>query len=184
VNQTLTFVTGNKDKAKEAQSIIDFPISVEHLSLDEIQDEDIQIVVKRKVQSAFEILHKPVFVDDVGFYIDVWNGFPGPFIKFLLQNNANDLMLYMMRNEANRKVRLVSAIGFCDGVRTEVFIGEKLGTMAKKISGSDGWGLDPLMIPDGYDRTFSELGNETKNKISHRHASLTLLNNFLKDYWK
>lgn len=184
MKQTLYFATSNDEKFKEAQAILPYTLKRAEIFLDEIQDASIHQIVKRKVEDAYSLIGKPVFVDDVGLYLDVWDGFPGPFIKFLMKDNKNDLMLYMMRNEENRKVRVVSAVGFCDGKKTEVFIGDVTGDLATEPRGNEGWGLDPVIIPDGFDKTWSELGDNIKNTKSHRHNSLEKLQEFLKDYWK
>jgi XTP/dITP diphosphohydrolase len=184
MKQTLYFATSNNEKFKEAQAILSYPLKRAEIFLDEIQDASIHQVVKRKVEDAFSLLEKPVFVDDVGLYIDVWDGFPGPFVKFLMKDNKNDLMLYMMRNETNIKVRVVSAVGFCDGKNTEVFIGDVTGNLATSERGPEGWGLDPVVIPDGFNKTWAELGDKIKNTKSHRHNSLEKLEKFLKGYWK
>ena len=177
----LTFVTSNDEKVKEAQAILGFPIEIKKVDLDEIQHTDITEVVKQKAKDAYAIVQSPVIVDDVGFYVDVWNGFPGPFVKFLRQNDTNDLLLYLMRQETNRKIKAVSAIGFYDGERAEAFIGEMEGELTTEERGK-GWGFDPIIIPLGYTQTVGELGEEVKNKISHRKLSLEKFKEFLKDY--
>lgn len=184
MKQTLYFATSNDQKFKEAQAMLPYPLKRVEIFLDEIQDASIHQIVKRKVEDAYSLIGKPVFVDDVGVYLDVWHGFPGPFVKFMMQNNSNDLLLYMMRNEENRKIRVVSAVGFCDGKRAEVFMGDITGTLAKNERGPEGWGLDPVVIPDGFDKTWAELGDKIKYTKSHRHNSLEKLQEFLKDYWK
>lgn len=182
--QTLVFATSNKDKAREAEEILGYPVEIQKLALDEIQSDSLEVVVRKKVIDAYTLVKRPVIVDDVGVYVDVWNGFPGPFIKFVEQNNTNDLLLYMMRNETNRNVQIVSAIGFCDGKRTEIFFGEKNGRLSIESRGTNGWGFDPVFIPQGYDKTWAEMGSEMKNSMSHRKASLERLSDFLRDYWK
>ena len=184
MSQTLYFATSNEGKIKEAQLILGFPIEIARLDLDEIQSSEIEEVVKKKVETAYEIVKQPVIVDDMGFYVDVWKGFPGPLVKFILPKDSNDLLLYMMRNETNRNITAVSAIGFCDGKRTEAFIGKMPGTLTYEEKGKKGFGFDPIVIPEGYSETIGELGLEVKNTLSHRYRSLNMLNDFLRDYWK
>ena len=88
VTQRIAFVTSNARK---------FATAVEHLSpacieleqvtldLDEIQSDSVNSVALHKAQQAFRVLHRPVIIEDSGFYIDELNGFPGPFIKYVIK---------------------------------------------------------------------------------------------------
>lgn len=178
----LVFATSNEGKVKEAQAILGFPLEIVKIELDEIQHADITEIVRKKAEAAYQLVKKPVIVDDVGFAVSVWNGFPGPFIKFVLQNNSPKLLLYLMRNETEREITAISAIGFCDGEKTEAFIGEMQGVLATEERGTDGWGFDTVFIPKGYTQTIAELGNEMKNTLSHRKASLEKVKNYLSSY--
>ncbi|MCH8163032.1 MAG: non-canonical purine NTP pyrophosphatase, partial [Proteobacteria bacterium] len=56
------------------------------------------------------IVHKPLFVDDVGFFVEAWNGFPGPFVKYLCEVAGNEGLLRMMKDETNRQVTVKAVI--------------------------------------------------------------------------
>ncbi|HVZ67192.1 MAG TPA: RdgB/HAM1 family non-canonical purine NTP pyrophosphatase [Patescibacteria group bacterium] len=171
--------TTNKGKLKELQAIIDVPIEPIELDIDEVQSMDLSYVALKKVEEAFKVVKKPVIVDDVGFYIEALNGFPGPFVKYFLDSLTNEGVLRLMENEKNRKVKVAAAIGYHDGKNAHVFIGEFIGQIVSKIRGDKGFGFDPIIIPDGYDKTFAEMDEELKNKISHRGKALEKLKNFL-----
>ena len=177
--KSLYFVTGNKNKAKEAEAILEIPIEVIDIPIDEVQSMDLEYVVTKKAEAAFNPLKKPLIVDDVGFYIDAWNGFPGPLVKFLFSSLTNEEVLNIFKNEENRGGVLRNSIGYHDGKSIHVFIGERRVTLALEEKGSDGWGLDPIVIPEGETKTIAELGFEHKNKNSHRSRSLNLLKEFL-----
>lgn len=98
----LFFVTGNEGKMMEAQRILGFPIEIVKFDLEEIQSLDLAEIVRHKVLQAYQIVKKPVFVDDVGLYVSAWNGFPGPFVKYLREAGGNELLLRMMRLENDR----------------------------------------------------------------------------------
>lgn len=179
--QSLTFVTSNKGKAREAQEILKFPLRIHPLDLVEIQSMKLEEIVEHKVKQAYDILKTPVIVDDVGFLVDAWGGFPGPFIKFMTPKGSNDLLLQMMSHEKNRKVTLMSGIGYTDGIVTRVFIGEVNGNITISPRGKDGWGFDPILIPEGYNQTYAQMGPEVKNTMSHRKRSLEKLREFLSE---
>src|SRR5690242_12054201 len=94
---SLTLVTGNKNKAREAERILNVPLKVVEKELDEIQELDAEKVVLHKLNQAFEIVKSPVIVDDVSFEVAVWNGFPGPLIKWLLHASGGDNASVMLK---------------------------------------------------------------------------------------
>ena len=111
--------------------------------------------------------------DDSGLVIDSLGGFPGVnSARFMEGASYRDKMLEIlerMKGEKKRTARFVCAALFYDysggllGVE-----GSVEGRIAPGISGTEGFGYDPIFIPDGYDRTFGELGYEVKNRLSHR----------------
>ena len=176
----LCFVTSNQDKVDEAQKILGIPIEIVNLDIDEIQSLSLQKIVKHKVEQAYKKVKKPVFVDDVSFEVRAWNGFPGPFIKFLRQAGSNtfELLLIMLAKEKDRSVRVIAGIGYHDGKKAHVIEGSFTGKIVA-ARGNNGWGFDPYIIPDGYTKTFGELDENIKNKISHRAKALRNFKKFL-----
>ncbi len=172
------FATGNKGKAKEAEQILGVDVEIAPLELDEIQSMNLEDIVGHKVKQAYEKLKAPVFVDDVSLEVEIWKGFPGPFVKYL-QQISNDLILYMMRNEENRRVKLIATIAFHDGEKIHYFSGHIPCTIARESRGERGWGFDPIMIPEGQELTFSEMTDEVKNSLSHRRYALDSFRQFL-----
>ncbi len=177
--EELYFVTSNKNKVTEAEAILSIPITLVDIEVDEIQEMDLSKVVKKKVEEAFSLVKKPVFVDDVGMYVEAWNGFPGPFIKFLQHaGNLNELLLKWIALETNKRAVITGSIGYHDGKMTHVFRGEVPGTIVNS-RGENGWGFDPIFIPDGYERTWSEMTVDEKNTTSHRRKALDQFKKFL-----
>ncbi len=172
------FATGNKGKAEEAQKILNHPIEIVTLELDELQSMDLEKIVEHKVRQAYEIVKEPVFVDDVALYLDIWDGFPGPFVKFI-HEKGNKRLLYMLRNEDNRDGLLVATIGYYDGDSVHFFKGELKVTISREEQGEGGWGLDPILIPEGKNRTFGEISEDEKNADSHRSRALLKFKKFL-----
>jgi XTP/dITP diphosphohydrolase len=125
---------------------------------------------------AFRQIKKPVIVDDVGFYISAWNGFPGPLVKWLLKSGGSALILKMLLNEVDRKAKFVSAIGFHDGKEVHTFIGSVSGTITDQPRSSrKAPELETIFVPDGYKKTYAEMTLEEKSEFSHRKKSLELL---------
>jgi XTP/dITP diphosphohydrolase len=173
--KSLIFVTGNPQKLKEARELLDFEILSEVLEIDEIQDLNVENIIIKKANSAFEIVKKPLFVDDVGLHIDEWDGFPGPLIKHV---GGNKMILKMMQNVVNRSAIIKLAVGYHDGKKVNIFTSEIEGAISENERG-EGMGWDPIFIPKGHDKTWAELGSVYKNTHSHRKIALDKLNKYL-----
>jgi non-canonical purine NTP pyrophosphatase (RdgB/HAM1 family) len=176
----ITVVTGNKAKAKEIGRILNYSVEIVDLDLEEIQEIDLEKVARHKLNQAFEILKRPVIIDDVSFEVEAWNSFPGPLIKWILKAGGPELLLTMMKGQKNRNATARLAIGFHDGKNEYLFFGETKGVIAKEIRRDNGFGFDRLFIPEGYDKTYSELPPKVKDEISHRGRGLSKFKDFLK----
>ncbi|HVZ12385.1 MAG TPA: non-canonical purine NTP pyrophosphatase [Patescibacteria group bacterium] len=169
--------TTNKGKLKEFSEILDLPLVAVNIDVDEVQSMDLEYVSRKKAEAAFEKVKKPVIVDDVGVYFEAWNGFPGPFIKFLNESVGYDGISRML-DSVSKKMRAVDAISYHDGKKIHTFIGEFNGTIVER-RGENGFGFDPIVMPDGYSMTFAEMDPADKHKISHRGRALAKFKNFL-----
>ncbi len=178
--EKIYFVSSNSEKVKEAQAILGVPIEIADIEIDEVQSMSLKTVARKKVESAFKIVGEPVIVDDVSFEIEAFNRFPGPLVKFFFNSLGNNGVLKLMEKEDNRRVIVQSAIGYHDGKKAHVFVGTIKGTLSLEERGTDGWGFDPIVIPDGHTKTIAELGVDHKNKNSHRAASLEMLKKYLR----
>lgn len=175
----LHFVTSNENKIKEAKKILGIPIHVARLDLTEIQSLDPEEVVRFKVEAAYQQLKKPLIVEDVSFLVDAWSGFPGPFIKYLEKAGGNELFLRMMNGEKNREASAIATIGLHTGDRILIFSGRVNGKIVESIRGVNGWGFDFIFQPEGEQRTFAEMTDGEKNKLSHRYLALMKLKEYL-----
>ena len=177
--KNLIFVTGNNEKAEEAKAILGLQVKIKKIKhLPEIQSMDLDEVVREKAKAAFEIIEKPLLVDDVAFYIDAWKDFPGPFIRFMIPMGVEGI-LKTLENETNRKVLLCCGIGYHDGKKIHVFIGKIKGKISKDAGGKRHFGFDPIFIPNGGKLTYAQMGFKEKNLVSHRAKALEKLKKFL-----
>lgn len=176
--QKLYFITGNEHKFKEVKEMLP---TVEQLDIDlpEIQDLDPQEIIKEKLLEAKKHHNGMFIVEDTGLYINSMNGFPGPLVKWVLKAVDRIGLARIANTFGNGEATAKTVIGFIDE-NDEVFYFE--GTVEGKIvepRGDSGFGWDPVFIPDGYDKTFAELGSEVKNKISMRKNAVEKLKNYL-----
>ena len=168
--QTL-FVTSNPDKAREAAEILGVELINVDLDLPELQELDVARVAANKAATAREALEapdSPVFVEDSGLVVEAWNGLPGALTKWFLRSVGNEGLLRMLSAEADRSARAVCAVAVAaaDG-SVRVFEGVVEGSIAERPRGSDGFGWDPIFVPEGYTETYAELGDR-KHEDSHR----------------
>jgi len=173
----VVFVTSNDNKAREASQVLGIDLKRKKLDLDEIQDMNLEKIIEHKARQAYRKLKTPIIVEDVGFYIDAWKGFPGPFIKWIHETMGYEVLPTLLK--ANRNVKWVVTYAYCDAKGFKSFTGIAKGTIAKKQMGSEGWGFDVLFIPDGQTKTIAELGRAMKPKFSARHKALKKLKLYL-----
>ncbi len=120
-------------------------------------------------------------VEALGFRPGVYSArFAGP-KKDDLANNR--LVLSLMKGKTNRRARFVCYIAVADpqGLIGVVW-GEVRGRLSERMLGKEGFGYDPIFIPEGYDKTFAQLGARVKHKISHRKIALEKARDLLKIY--
>ncbi len=170
---TVTLVTGNSHKLAELKTV--FPAEIDlksvKLDLDEIQSLDLHEIVRHKLHRAYAAVNSPVIVEDVSAELEVLNGLPGPFIKFFEERLGRGA-LFKLAGET--PVKIICCMGYYDGSHEYIVDGVITGRIVAP-RGGEGFGFDFVLIPDGHDKTLSELGLDVKNKISHRYKAATLL---------
>lgn len=202
---TIVFATNNPHKLEEIRSILGNKIEV--LSLKDIgchvdipeTGSSLEANAMQKAQYVYDHFNMSVFADDTGLEVDALDGKPGVFSaryasvddkgKSINDNDhdsdANMIkLLGKLNKNNNRKAQFRTVIALLlktdDKVVRKEFEGIVKGTITEQRRGGEGFGYDPIFQPDGYDKTFAELGSETKNNISHRAKAVQLLASFLK----
>jgi len=183
--------TKNKHKIEEIQAITG-EFGMEVISRAEAGVPDIEIEEdgdtfeensEKKAREIMELCGEITIADDSGLMVDALGGAPGVISARFAGEDGNDLknnekLLSLLSNVApeNRTARFVSVITmiYPDGKKI-VARGECEGHIIYKPRGSNGFGYDPLFIPNGYDQTFAELSGAEKNHISHRAIALQRL---------
>ena len=185
----IMFITGNTNKFKEVTSIFDnenLNYSLEQLKLEpiEIQADTIKDVALFKLNNIKEQSNYSFFVEDAGFFVDKpLKGFPGVYSSYVFKTIGNKGILRLIDDFENSKAHFeaIFALYFKPLDKICTFKGEIEGKISQNIRGKEGFGFDPIFIPDvNPNKTFAELSMEEKNKISHRGQALRKLILFLK----
>lgn len=175
LKMTLTFITGNTHKAKEAAAIID--CQVQAIDLEEIQSLDPEEVITHKLEQAHGKVPEPYFVDDVSVSISNTE-FPGPFIKHMLHALGKKGILKCAQGLGSTKAVVTCTIGMMRNGKKEFHTGTITGTLVEP-RGENGFGFDPIFQPDGQGKTFAEMTAEEKNLVSHRRKALEAMKKHL-----
>lgn len=191
----IVFATNNQHKLDEIRQILgnDFQIlSLADIGCHEEIPEDHDTLQENALQKAQYIVdhyHVSCFADDTGLEVDALGGEPGVHSARYAEGTDHDSeanmrkLLLKLGNNNNRSARFRTVIALLleeNGKwREEIFDGIVEGHIAREKKGSEGFGYDPIFVPDGYDLSFAELGMEVKNSISHRARAVRKLADFL-----
>ncbi|MBR6445639.1 MAG: non-canonical purine NTP diphosphatase [Prevotella sp.] len=196
----IVFATNNQHKLEEIRQILGEKFEV--LSLNDIGcheeiPEDHDTLQENALQKAQYIAEKygyDCFADDTGLEVEALNGEPGVHSARYAaidgdgseshDSEANmRKLLRKLGNNNNRKARFRTVIALLEsdgeGKTTKFFEGIVEGRIAHEKSGEEGFGYDPIFVPDGYSQSFAELGTDIKNTISHRARAVAKLVEYL-----
>jgi XTP/dITP diphosphohydrolase len=138
-----------------------------------------------KAKAVYDIYKEPTVADDSGLMIEQLNGKPGVISARYAGENCsfedNNIKVIKELSEFPdpHKAKFVSTAVYYDGKNKIESVGELHGIIIKEERGTNGFGYDPIFIPDGYGQTIGELDLDLKNKISHRAKSFENLKNIL-----
>jgi XTP/dITP diphosphohydrolase len=181
--------TDNKNKVREIKSILK-DLSFEVISKSEAGLSDIEVEETESTLSGNALLKAKaisektkgiVLADDTGLFVEALDGEPGVYSARYAGEDGNDKknrekLLEKLKNSKNRKAKFVTSIAIVfEGGNTEIIEGECRGVITEAEIGTNGFGYDSIFVPEDYEETFAELGNEVKNRISHRAKALEKL---------
>lgn len=186
----LVFATNNPNKAKEIQHLIGDMYTIKTLSeigCDEDIVEDGRTLHENALLKSRFVSKKfltDCFADDTGLLVEVLNGEPGVYSARYAgeQKNADDNMDLLLKNLSgisNRNASFITVISLIYNGQEYFFEGELKGKIATEKKGSNGFGYDPVFIPNGSNKTLAEFTLEEKNRISHRALAFNKLCDFL-----
>lgn len=196
--KTLVFASNNAHKLEEIRAILgkDFEVkSLKDIGCETDIPETGSTFRENALQKATYVKEHfgfDCFADDSGLQVEALNGEPGVYSARYATMNGHtmdsgekddinmDVLLQKMEKEENRKSCFRTCIALIYEGETHYFDGVVNGLIIREKRGEGGFGYDPIFMPEGYEQTFAELGNELKNNISHRARAVAQLVAFLK----
>lgn len=162
------FITSNHQKFTSLQRLLQ-PLGVDLQQLDYDFDEgrglDIQMIAKSKLVQAKKVFpNKHLIVDDRGFFIPALKGFPGPFVKLLLDSFSYPGIIKLMQGETDRRALFSFAVGYFDGEKDHIFVADEEGFIIDEPRGDNLHGWTELLYIYGHPsfpgRSLAELNDE------------------------
>lgn len=188
----LCFATRNPNKIKEIKAKLGADFEV--ISLDDIQCNEelpettgtIEGNSAQKANYVWDNYQVNCFADDTGLEVDALDGAPGVDSAMYAGTHGDSeanikLLLKNLTNKNNRKAQFKTVITLVMNGQQHQFDGTIAGNILPERKGSEGFGYDPVFLPEGYNQTFAEMSLEKKNDISHRSRAFVKLVDFLQN---
>ena len=182
----LIFATSNANKVSEVNKLLPENIQVHSLKdigftdeLPETQD-TIEGNAIQKAETLYKLIGKDCFAEDTGLIVPTLNGEPGVYSARYAGPQKNDqdnmnLLLKNLQDHSDRSAYFKTVIAlFIDG-KHYTFEGRAEGRIIESPRGGQGFGYDPIFLPNGYNTTFAEMNMSEKGSISHRAKALQFL---------
>lgn len=190
MRKKFVFATNNAHKLEEVTAILGDKVEV--LSMKDIRcTADIPETADTlagnallKARFIYENYQMDCFADDTGLEVEALDGAPGVYSARYAGDAHNSeanmkKLLHDLEGVENRKARFRTVFALIIDGKEHLFEGIINGEITKTRRGASGFGYDPIFIPEGYTQTFAEMGNQLKNKISHRALATNKLCHFL-----
>lgn len=187
---TIIFATNNAHKLAEVQAVLGEGYELltprDCGTTEEIPEEQptLEGNASQKAHYLFDRTGRDCFADDTGLEVEALGGAPGVHsARYATQGHDfaanNRLLLENLAGKENRRARFRTVISLILGGEEHLFEGIVEGRIIERESGCEGFGYDPLFIPDGYDKTFAQMTTDEKNAISHRARAVRKLAAYL-----
>lgn len=191
MKHTLYVSTQNRDKLRELRQLLGEDVELRHPSPEDPEVEETGDTLwdnaLLKARAGFERSGLPTIADDTGLEVDALDGRPGVYSsryageEATYEDNVRKLLTELDGVPAEKRTaRFRSTIAYIDGERTERFDGVLEGEILTERRGDNGFGYDPVFLPEDGDRTLAEMDAGAKNAISHRGRALRAF----VDWWR
>jgi len=177
------FLSSNKYKINEVKSILasdNIVVTPVSQKIDEIQSNDMQAIARDKALKAYRSIARPVLVEQTGLLIKKFGDLPGGLTQIFWDSLQADKFSEFFSKDEAAEVIAKTVLAYCDGKRVHIFEGEIKGNVVNPPRGDRAFQWDCVFEPQGYEKTFAEMGEE-KNNISMRRVALEKLRKYLEE---
>ena len=177
----INLITSNLGKLKELKKYLEPEITINHMDMEykELRSDAPEEIAKDAAKRLAHNLNKAVVVEDSGLFIRALNDFPGTCSSYIHKRIGLKGILKIMENIEDRTCFYRSAIGYCEPVKEPVsFLGGEEGSIAREEKGNNGFGHDPIFIPEGSKKTYGEVKN-CENIKKFRKIAVQKLKDYL-----
>lgn len=192
---TLLFATGNIDKLKQVELMIENLKSPKDFDLEDIDvvedGKSLKENAYKKAKTYFDLTKVPTISDDTGLFVEALDNRPGIYAHRYAGENASykdnrDKLLLELKDKDNRDAYFKTIVCYIDeNGKDYYFEGVLLGTITKEEIGQYEFGYDQIFLPKGSDRTLGQMTEKEINKISHRSKAIESFVKFYKEHiWK
>jgi XTP/dITP diphosphohydrolase len=186
----LIFVSHNAHKLQEVKAVVGNNFEVKNLSDINVFDEipETGLTFKENAQQKIDYIHERLkcncFADDSGLSVDALDGEPGIYSARYAGEHCDmkmniEKLLNNLKDKRDRSAQFTCVIAVILDGEYHFFEGVIRGKIIDTPRGENGFGYDPIFVPDGYDETFAELSSEIKNNISHRAIAMQKFQEFI-----
>lgn len=192
MRRKLVFATNNAHKLDEIRAILGDEIEIVsladigcHTDIPETAD-TLEGNALQKARYVYEHYHCDCFADDTGLEVEALDGAPGVHTARYAYPDRHDpeantrKLLDALKEKSSRRAQFRTVIALILNGEEHLFDGRVEGSIATEKRGTEGFGYDPVFIPEDSGKTFAELGAEAKNRISHRARAVARLCEFLR----
>lgn len=192
MRRKLVFATNNAHKLDEIRAILGDEIEIVsladiccHTDIPETAD-TLEGNALQKARYVYEHYHCDCFADDTGLEVEALDGAPGVHTARYAYPDRHDpeantrKLLDALKEKSSRRAQFRTVIALILNGEEHLFDGRVEGSIATEKRGTEGFGYDPVFIPEDSGKTFAELGVEAKNRISHRARAVARLCEFLR----
>ncbi len=190
MTRRIVFATNNAHKLEEIRAILGEDFQVLGLSdigcNEDIPETDDTLEGNAEIKARYVKEHYgyDCFADDTGLEVEALGGAPGVYSARYAgpghDSAANvALLLKNLEGKSDRAARFRTVIALVEGDKITLVDGVVEGRIIDELRGDNGFGYDPIFVPEGYDKTFAEMDSKEKNSISHRARATAGLKNIL-----
>ncbi|MBQ3186297.1 MAG: non-canonical purine NTP diphosphatase [Alistipes sp.] len=186
----IIFATNNAHKLSEVQAVLGEGFELVTPRMCGVEEdipetaETLEGNASQKAHYLYEKTGLDCFADDTGLEVEALDGAPGVHsARYATDGHDfaanNRLLLKNLEGKENRRARFRTVISLIEQGEEHLFEGIVEGHIIDHESGEEGFGYDPLFVPEGFDRTFAEMSAEEKNAVSHRGRAVRKLVTYL-----